>query len=471
MLFHSYVFLYFFFVTLLLHELLPRPAKRWLLLAASLTFYGAWNARYLLLLLVTTLIDFYAAKWIAASGAERRRRLLLAVSLASNLGILGLFKYYNFFADSFDHFFPGALPLHHLLLPVGISFYTFQSMSYTIDVYRRELPPCRDFAEFLLFVSFFPQLVAGPIVRAVDFVPQLEAAARPRPAASIRRGIQLFALGFFRKVVVADSLAVFVDAVHADPGAFGGADLWVSAYAFAFQIYYDFAGYSDMAIGLALFFGFHFPENFHRPYMAKNIAEFWRRWHISLSTWLRDYLYIPLGGNRYGSVATYRNLLLTMALGGLWHGANWTFLAWGFFHGAALAVHRMFRQAAARLPPLAALTASRPFTVLSILLTFHCWTLSMVLFRAQSMGVATDMLRRMFTPGSGVPGQATFGGAGIFTLCAALYVLQAINEKADLLEAVDRLPLLLRILLAAGILWGAILFAPQNAAPFLYFQF
>ncbi len=228
----------------------------------------------------------------------------------------------------------------------------------------------------------------------------------------------------------------------------------MAAYAFAFQIYYDFAGYSDMAIGLALFFGFQFPENFHRPYMAQNIAEFWRRWHISLSTWLRDYLYIPLGGNRHGKIATYRNLLVTMALGGLWHGANWTFLAWGIFHGAgprrAPAVPRAGRQ-----EPCAgqALTAGLPFTVLSILLTFHCWTISMVVFRAQTIGIAGDLLRRMFMPGGGPEWPSAplaFAGGGILTLCAALYLLQAMDEKVDLPAMVERSPLLFRVLLVAG---------------------
>ncbi len=467
MLFHSYVFLYFFFATLLLHELLPRPAKRYLLLIASLIFYGAWNTKYLLLLLGTTVLDYWAARFIDAAEDPRRRRLLLILSMSSNLFVLGLFKYYNFFAFSLDELFALRLPLHELLLPVGISFYTFQTMSYTIDVYRRELPPARDFVDFLLFVSFFPQLVAGPIVRAADFLPQLEAASRPRSLESLRLGLKLFAVGFFRKVVVADNLAVFVDAVHADPTAHGSADLWISAYAFAFQIYYDFAGYSDMAIGLALFFGFRFPENFHRPYMAVNVAEFWRRWHISLSTWLRDYLYIPLGGNRGDRFATYRNLMITMALGGLWHGANWTFLAWGVFHGAALGIHRAFRAFGAERPGVTRFTETAAFTAASILLTFHCWTLSMVLFRAQTIHIAGDMLRRMFD-GSG---PAAITGLPFLAFCGLLYLLQAINEKKDLLIAFDAWPLAVRSLAAAGLVWAAILLAPQNAAPFLYFQF
>ena len=471
MLFHSYVFLYFFFATLLLHELLPQPAKRWLLLVASLTFYGAWNAKYLLLLLVTTLIDYYAARLIHTSSSERWRRIALVVSMTSNLGLLGLFKYYNFFAHSFDELWGWQLPLHELLLPVGISFYTFQSMSYTIDVYRRELPPAKDFPDFLLFVSFFPQLVAGPIVRAHDFLPQLEAKTRPRSLESLRLGLKLFALGFFRKVVIADNLASFVDAVHANPGAHSSADLWISAYAFAFQIYYDFAGYSDMAIGLALFFGFRFPENFHRPYMAKNIAEFWRRWHISLSTWLRDYLYIPLGGNRGSSLFTYRNLILTMALGGLWHGANWTFLAWGFFHGGALAIHRLFRSRVESSPSLTRLTSGWLFAAASILLTFHCWAFSMVLFRSQSMTVALDILRRMVNGEGPAEGPAGATGLGMLALCVGLYLLQALNEKKDLLPAFDTWPLLLRALCVAGLIWAAILLAPHDASPFIYFQF
>ena len=467
MLFHSYVFLYFFFATLILHELLPRPAKRYLLLVASLIFYGAWNTKYLFLLLGTTVFDYWAARIIDATEDPRKRRLMLIASMSINLGVLAVFKYYNFFAHSFDEIFSLRLPLHELLLPVGISFYTFQTMSYTIDVYRRELKPARDFADFLLFVSFFPQLVAGPIVRAADFLPQLEATNRPRSLESLRFGAKLFVVGFLRKVLVADNLAIFVDAVHADPAAHGSWDLWISAYAFAFQIYYDFAGYSDMAIGLALFFGFRFPENFVRPYMAVNISEFWRRWHISLSTWLRDYLYIPLGGNRGSSFLTYRNLIITMALGGLWHGANWTFLAWGFFHGAALAVHRLFRGALATRPRLAAMMDTPFAEWASILLTFHCWTLSMVLFRSQTIHIAGDMLRRMFDG----TGPAAVQGLPFLALCGFLYLLQAINEKKDLLLAFDRWPLAVRSLVVASLVWAAILLAPTNAAPFLYFQF
>lgn len=467
MLFHSFSFLYFFLTTLLLHELLPAQAKRYVLVVASLVFYGAWNPKYLLLLLASTIIDYWAAAAIARSDDPFRRRLLLVISLSCNLGLLGLFKYYNFFAFSLAELFSLRLPLHQLLLPVGISFYTFQTMSYTIDVYRRELAPAKDFTDFLLFVSFFPQLVAGPIVRAHDFLPQLAAAQRPRSLESIRLGLKLFAVGLFRKIVVADTLAIYVDAVHANPAGFGTAELWICAYAFAFQIYYDFAGYSDMAIGLALLFGFRFPENFHRPYMATNIAEFWRRWHISLSTWLRDYLYIPLGGNRGDRLSTYRNLLLTMLLGGLWHGANWTFLAWGLFHGLALALHRLFRSFVEPRPSLARLTEGALFTAASLVLTFHCWTLSMVPFRSQSMTAAVDLLIRMFS----WDGRMAATGISTFWLCACLYALQAINEKKDLSDVFERLPFVLRALLVAIFIWAMLLLAPQVSAPFLYFQF
>jgi alginate O-acetyltransferase complex protein AlgI len=466
LLFHSYVFLYFFFATLILHELLPQPAKRYLLLVSSLIFYGAWNAKYLLLLLLTTLIDYYAAKLIANASTDRRRKIYLFVSMASNIGILGTFKYYNFFADSFDQMFGWNLPLHHLLLPVGISFYTFQSMSYTIDVYRRDIAPAKDFVEFLLFVSFFPQLVAGPIVRASEFLPQMALKHRPRPADSIRRGVLLFALGFFRKVVIADNLSLFVDAVHRDPAAYTSADLWIGALAFVFQVYYDFAGYSDMAIGLALFFGFHFPENFRRPFMGKNLAEVWQRWHISLSTWLRDYLYIPLGGNRFGRLLTYRNIFLTMAIGGLWHGAGWTFLLWGSSHGVAMVIHRIFRGFVEKRPGLDRLTRTGAFTVFSMALTFVFWNLSLVVFRSGNMEIATEMLRRMFVWESG----ALKGGATLL-LCAALYLAMAINEKVDLMPVFERLPLLLRGLGIALLVWIAMLFAPHDATPFFYFQF
>ena len=465
MLFHSWTFAVFLVVVLAAHRLAPLALKRWVLLGASYVFYGWWNPRYALLILASTVIDYAAARAIARADDLSRRRLFLTLSITSNLGILTVFKYYNFFAEALDQGLGWTLPLHELLLPVGVSFYTFQSMSYTIDVYRRRSPLARDFVDFALYVSFFPQLVAGPIVRAVEFLPQLEK-PRPRDAARIRLGLKLFWFGLFKKIVLADNLARLVDAVHADPAGYGSADIWIASYAFAFQIYCDFSGYSDMAIGLAALLGFDFPENFHRPYCARNVSEFWRRWHISLSTWLRDYLYIPLGGSHGSRLGNLRNLMITMLLGGLWHGANWTFVIWGTLHGTYLVLHRLFRSGLQRYPRIQAVAESALLTPVFVLLTFHAWSLSMVFFRADSLAVARELFGRM-AAFDGAP--ATAGG--FMLLCGLLYLLQLTQERRDILAEFDRLPLAVRVATMVLGLWAMIVFTPREAVPFLYFQF
>ena len=469
MLFHTWTFAAFLLAVLALHRAAPATARRYVLLVASYVFYGWWNPRYTLLILGSTLVDYVAATQIARSSIPRSRRAWLVASLATNLGILALFKYWNFFARSARDLFELQVPVHELLLPVGISFFTFQSMSYTIDVYRRELRPARDFIDFALFVSFFPQLVAGPIVRAVDFLPQL-LAPRPRTAASIRSGVILVLVGLFKKMVVADNLAPFVDAVHAAPAAHGSADLWVSAYAFAFQIYADFSAYSDMAIGIARLLGYELPENFRRPYMARNPSEFWRRWHISLSTWLRDYLFIPLGGSRGSGPRTARNLMITMVLGGLWHGANWTFVVWGLLHGLLLVAHRGLRRAARRSAPLARMLSSRALLPVAVLVTFHGWVVSMVFFRAASLGVATDMLWRMASPTTATAPLAP-GAIAVLAVCGAMYAAHLAGERVDLLASFDLLPLPLRVAILVVGTWLAILYTPTTATAFIYFQF
>ncbi len=466
MLFHSYTFLAFFLAVVLVHGLTPMAQRRYVLLLSSYIFYSSWNPKYALLILASTVVDFIAAKGIHGSESPGRRKLFLIVSLATNLGLLAVFKYYNFFSHSLTEYLSLSLPLHELLLPVGISFYTFQSMSYTIDVYRRRSELSRDFVDFALFVSFFPQLVAGPIIRAVDFLPQIAATTRRTPE-QIRLGLKLFLLGLFKKIVVADNLALLVDRVHQAPADVGSGDLWVSAYAFAFQIYFDFSGYSDMAIGLASLLGFEFPANFRRPYCAINISDFWRRWHISLSTWLRDYLYISLGGNRGGAARTLRNLMITMILGGLWHGANWTFIAWGFLHGVFLVAHRLFGTLATVWPGLKRIADSRTMIPVWVLLTFHGWVISMVLFRTGSIDVALGMLSRMFIPG----GDFAFTAGSTLLLCAVLYATQVGEELFGFFERFDRWPLVLRAAILALAVWTMILLTPRSVEPFLYFQF
>ena len=466
MLFHSYTFLAFFLVVVLVHGATPVAQRRYVLLVSSYVFYGSWNPKYALLILASTVIDYIAARGILGSESQGRRKLFLTVSVATNLGLLATFKYYNFFSHNIAEYLSLSLPLHELLLPVGISFYTFQSMSYTIDVYRHRSKLARDFVDFALFVSFFPQLVAGPIIRAVDFLPQIATAGERTPD-QIRLGLKLFLLGLFKKIVVADNLALLVDRVHQSPADVSSGDLWISAYAFAFQIYFDFSGYSDMAIGLASLLGFKFPVNFRRPYCAVNVSDFWRRWHISLSTWLRDYLYISLGGNRKGAIRTLRNLMLTMVLGGLWHGANWTFIGWGLLHGAFLSVHRLFGNVVARHPGLSKVVDSRLMIPFWVLLTFHCWVISMVLFRAASIEVAQTMLVRMFSPG----GDFTITAGGTLLLCALLYFAQAGEELFGFFDRFDAWPLVLRAAILAVAVWTMILYTPDRIEPFLYFQF
>ena len=366
-----------------------------ILLLASYVFYGWWNWACCGLMLGLTLLAHFCALHLAG----KHRKLVLTFGIVLPLLILGIFKYFNFFVDSFCQAFgivrAGAL---NILLPVGISFYTFQSLSYTIDVSRGRIAPERDFVRTALYVAFFPQLVAGPIVKAGDFIPQLHE-ERGISVAGLAEGVQIFAFGLFKKMVLADNLSVFVDAVYEAPAAYSGMTLLLAAYAYAIQIYCDFSGYSDMAVGCARVLGYSLPRNFNLPYLSKNVSEFWKRWHISLGTWLQEYLYIPLGGNRRGEARTYLNLMLTMLIGGLWHGANWTFVTWGALHGLALCVHKAWakwrkRRGAAAPGPLG--------TALSVLLTFHWAAFCFVVFRASSVKQALVIFRGIFTMRPGI---------------------------------------------------------------------
>ena len=383
------------FAAMLAAQLLVRPsrARQWILLAGSYVFYGWWDWRFCFLMFGLTLVAFLTglgmARW------PRRRRALCAAGVAAPLVVLGVFKYANFFVESFCAVFgiaqPGAL---NIILPVGISFYTFQSLSYTIDVYRGKLPVCRDLMRFSLYIAFFPQLVAGPIVKAADFLPQLEEDRRPTRA-GVWAGLNLFAWGMFKKVVLADHLSVFVDQVFATPAAFDSLTVFLAVLSYAMQIYFDFSSYSDMAIGCARTLGYELQRNFDLPYVSRNVSEFWKRWHISLSSWLQQYLYIPLGGNRKGRARTYLNLMITMVLGGLWHGAGANFILWGALHGAALVVHKIWHRA----HPNAHGGLRR---WLSILATFAFVCLCWVFFRAQTLSQAAQVLQKLFVWTDGV---------------------------------------------------------------------
>lgn len=391
MMFTSVNFVIFFAILLLL--LLALKSHRWkkiLLLISSFIFYAFWDWRFLFLIAFSTLADFILGNQIAKSKKTKRRKYFLISSIILNLGLLGFFKYFNFFIDSANIAF-GELGLNlstlNIILPVGISFYTFQTMSYTIDIYNKKLNPSKSILDFSLFVSFFPQLVAGPIVRASQFLPQLKKPIQIS-ASNFKTGIQIFLNGMFKKVIIADRLSYFVDPVFSNPSLYDTITVWLALVAYAIQIFCDFSGYSDMAIGLARILGFTLPANFNLPYISQNISEFWKRWHISLSSWLRDYVYIPLGGNRKGKKRTYINLMITMLLGGLWHGASWNFVFWGVWHGLGLTFYKLVSRGKYK--------NKSKFNVLSWITTLLFVMIGWIFFRASSIEVTRMMFNRMF---------------------------------------------------------------------------
>lgn len=470
MLFHSAPFLLFIAVVLpLFGALRGRRSRQALLLVASYLFYTGWDYRYLPLLVVSTLVDYAVGPRLHRETRTAHRRVLLAISLSTNLGLLAVFKYGNLLLSSLVPLWSAldvATPVLPGVIPVGISFYTFQTLSYTIDLYRRKTDPCDSLLEFATFVAFFPQLVAGPIIRSRELLPQLRALSGLR-SENIAEGAQRFILGLFKKVVIADNAALFVDAVFAAPEQHGAWTLWCGSYAFALQIYCDFSGYTDMAIGLGRAFGLKFPENFDAPYLSRSLTEFWRRWHQSLSRWLRDYLYIPLGGSRRGVVLTYRNLALTMLLGGLWHGASWTFVAWGAVHGAVLAVER-----ALGIGRKEGASAPRPIVrLLCIVATFHVVCLAWVMFRAESFGDMGIYLTRMFTGWTQQSGAGLDQGLRWAAVLIALCATQAWSRARSARETVwNPLPPHLQAMALTVLILSVAVFRVTEAA-FIYFQF
>jgi len=436
-----------------------RTTRNTLLLAASYYFYAYWDYRFCGLLILSTVVDFVVARAIAASSNPTTRRGWLMVSLVVNLGVLGFFKYFNFFIES-------AAPILHsiglssstlsIILPVGISFYTFQTLSYTIDVYRGVIKPTNRFLDFATYVAFFPQLVAGPIVRARELLPQLSLV----PDWSKRRvygGAQQMLRGAVKKVLLADRLGEMVDVVFAGPDLYSGATVWIAVLAYTGQIYFDFSGYSDIAIGAAKMLGYRFPVNFRHPYLATSVADFWRRWHMTLSRWLRDYLYISIGGNRRGLWLTYRNLLITMGLGGLWHGAAWTFVLWGLWHGIALVVERFIRASLGiRLPKMIG-------WVTTFLVVVGGW----VLFRSESLATAGVVFQKMLILSDGIRWYPPLVIGAL--VCMAL---EHVAWKTKLRRSM-RLPMAAWYspIATTVMIWALVLYAPQGFRPFVYFQF
>jgi alginate O-acetyltransferase complex protein AlgI len=465
MVFTELRFFVFFFVVLAIYwALRGNVARKVLLLVTSYLFYSAWDWRFASLLLVSTVIDHVAAHRLDAESSVARKRRWLVLSLVANLGILGFFKYFNFFVESGVELLgwlriPVDAPTLAIVLPLGISFYTFQSMSYSIDVYRGHASP-RPLLDFAVFVAFFPQLVAGPIVRASDFLPQLETARR-WAAVAVRPALTIFLVGYIKKACVADNVAPIVDLYFAEPAAFDAAAAWLAVLLYAVQIYCDFSGYTDMAIGTARLLGYELCLNFDAPYFASSFTVFWRRWHISLSTWLRDYLYIPLGGNRGSTAATYRNLILTMLLGGLWHGAAWTFVVWGAIHGALLAIERALGLVPGR---------ARGFRrALGIVVTFWLVCVAWIFFRADGFGDALVVLRAFVTFHS--PGSQSFP-AFLFAVFGALAGAHALVRVAPGLVGSWRALPSWGFALVYGCAFAVALAAfPFEYRPFIYFQF
>jgi D-alanyl-lipoteichoic acid acyltransferase DltB (MBOAT superfamily) len=472
LLFNSLEFAVFFAVCFGLYVLLPQRAQNYLLLVASYVFYGAWDWRFLTLIAFSTVLDFVLGLRLAETGDPVRRRRLVIISVVANLGILGFFKYAGFFADSLRAVLGQlgvSLPAYALdiVLPVGISFYTFQTLSYTIDVYRGRIVPTADLLDFALFVSFFPQLVAGPIERASHLLPQMQGPRRIS-GESLRVGAWLVLWGLFKKVVVADNLAPLVDAVYGPRAHPTGGEVLVATYAFAFQIYCDFSGYTDVARGVARMMGFDIMLNFNVPYAAASPAEFWRRWHISLSTWLRDYLYIPLGGNRHGRLRTHRNLGITMVLGGLWHGASWPFVLWGAYHGALLIVQRLLEPVLALIAPRGPMGRAL-WRLTGVALTFHAVCLGWVMFRAES---ATHFGRLLgLLTGALDPGQAGAWVLPFAVLVGPLVLWQLLQLVTKDLEPVLRWPLVPRALTYAIVALSILVLGEDGGEPFIYFQF
>jgi len=464
MLFPTVQFAMFFVVVLTANWLLaPTPQRwKWFMLVASYVFYGAWDWRFTALLAGATVVNHTVAGIMGRTTDPGDRKKLLAVGVAANLGVLGWFKYYGFFVSSLINALEPIgdlpLPLLQITLPVGISFFTFQAMSYVIDVYRgdQKVAPMLDFAVYL---SFFPQLVAGPIVRGSEFLPQLHSRRNPKRVEGAA-AFSLIAGGLFKKVVVANTLAgAIVDPVFASPQNFSAFEVAAGIYGYAVQIYADFSGYTDIAIGVALLLGFRFPQNFDSPYVAVSLQEFWRRWHMTLSRWLRDYLYISLGGNRGGRAKTYRNLMITMVLGGLWHGAAWTFVIWGALHGGGLAIEQWWRR---NMPDRGV-----PDWVKRIV-TFHVVCLGWVFFRADSLGSVATILSRL----------GDVGPAPSVTLVVIVLIVGGIgfqyfpaDFKVDLREMFGRLrPVAMTAALGAFLILLDGL-GPEGVAPFIYFQF
>jgi len=468
MVFNSLAFLVFLPVVLILYSLLP-PRLRWImLLGASLLFYGWWKAEYLVLLGISIFIGYSTALGIDAARTQNLKKGMLTVSFAANLGILFFYKYFGFFASTVGWSVPA------ILLPVGISFYTFQILSYTVDVYRGSVQVERNIARFALYASFFPQLVAGPIERTGNLLPQLRILDNITYE-NLRFGMQKICIGLVKKVVLADRLALLVNTVYSEPTNYTGPQLVLATIFFGIQIYGDFSGYSDIAIGCARIFGINLMENFRRPYLSRSISEFWSRWHISLSTWFRDYVYIPLGGNRRSPPRVVFNIFTTFLLSGLWHGANWTFIVWGAWHGVLNLLDRLVDPVLAKLPAFTRKLLDVPRWFLTISAVMIGW----VFFRAKTLSDAVYILRNIFSGYSNFNPVRLFSNLGLdkffflwsLFMIASLFVLQFLERKKDLIVWLSDHPALRWFFFIGLIVIFLIMGVSGSESTFIYFQF
>ncbi len=495
MLFNSAEYAIFLVVVFVLFWLLSRlqVVRLLLLLVASYLFYASWSPSYLLLIVLSSAIDFGIGLGMGQAKSKGVRKVYLLASLCANLGILAVFKYFNFFMDSVETAmtyggWQASVPHLDILLPVGISFYTFQTLSYSIDIYRGELAPCRNPLKFFVYVSFFPQLVAGPIVRAVDFLPQLDQDPTLSGKDASRASLLILA-GLLKKVAIGDYLAVnLVDRVFDTPHMFSSLEVLLGVYGYAMQIYCDFSGYTDIAIGSALLLGFHLPINFNRPYQSHSLQDFWRRWHISLSSWLRDYLYISMGGSKKGNARTYLNLLITMLLGGLWHGAAWNFILWGAMHGSVLAITRAFQRWTTRLRSESEVSGKQKQRVssvwfpryehwskthwyrgFSIFLTFQFVCVTWIFFRATTFEGAMAVIGRIAELQWGTTNIAPMVGAVL--LVGYLAHWSPVRWKEELKKLFVTAPVVVQAIFVALIVLFLRQVATSDVVPFLYFQF
>lgn len=479
MLFNSYEFLVFFPIVVALYFAIPNRFKWVLLLVASYYFYMCWNYKFIVLIMLSTVVDYFSGILIYKTQKKRRRKLLLMASLITNLGLLFFFKYFNFFGESINALFDKVnifynVPAYDFLLPVGISFYTFQTLSYTIDIYKKKQEPEYHFGRFALFVSFFPQLVAGPIERSVNLLPQFRKEVDFNYE-RIKNGALLMGWGFFKKIVIADRLSEYVNVVYNNPTEFEGIQNIIATFFFSFQIYCDFSGYSDIAIGAAAILGYKLMTNFRRPYFAMNIREFWQRWHISLSTWFRDYVYISLGGNRVVKWRWYYNLFITFLISGLWHGAEWTFVIWGAIHGFYLVFAIVTEKLRNNINKTIGISkVPWLYNLTQILVTFVLAYIAWIFFRANNVSEAFYILKNHFIFGGNQPANLFNNPADFllsFVFIGVLLVIDFLEERFELSSSLKLLPRYQKWALLIVFVCVILVFAVWNETDFLYFQF